>query len=308
MVPMIKLKNKLIISFVVLLSLLTASCQQPVNNNERKTIVVTYSILGSIVKDLVGNLATVVVSIPNGLDPHEWEPSAQDIATIYKADYIIQNGLDLEAGMQKTLQEAKDKGIKFFTATDYIQVRHVKPGEGVSSGDPDQEVGAPDPHFWTDPLSMKSVVVSLATALKNDLNLDISQRAIELENQLVNLNDDVTNILAPVPPENRKLVTGHESMGYFADRYGFTVIGVLIPSLSSQAEVSAGELAALKKAIIDNHVKVIFTELGTSPLVAEAIGSETNIEVVELTTHALPPDGSYFTFVNNIASVIASTL
>ncbi len=86
---------------------------------------------------------------------------------------------------------------------------------------------------------------------------------------MTQLNSQVAEILAMVPPDDRKLVTGHESMGYFAQRYGFKLVGVIVPSLSSQAEVSAADLAALKQAIEANHVKAIFTELGTSPAVAE---------------------------------------
>jgi len=67
-------------------------------------------------------------------------------------------------------------------------------------------------------------------------------------------------------------------------------------------------LAALKQPFIDNQVKAIFTELGTSPVVSKAIGDETGVKVVELTTHALPDDGSYFTFMRNIASVITNAL
>jgi zinc/manganese transport system substrate-binding protein len=210
--------------------------------------------------------------------------------------------------MQKTLQAARDSGVKFFTASDYITVRHVGTGEGIPSGDPDQVIGAPDPHLWMDPLAMKSVVSGLASVLMQDLNLDVSSQAADLENRLDSLNTEIANITAAIPPENRKLVTGHESMGYFAQRYGFKLVGVIIPSLSTQADVSAGDLAALKQAIEDNNVKAIFTELGTSPAVAQAIGEETGVKVVELTTHALPPDGSYFTFMTNIANVITDAL
>jgi zinc/manganese transport system substrate-binding protein len=270
--------------------------------------VVTYSVLGSIVKDLVGNKANVTVSIPNGLDPHEWLPSAKDIETINKADLVIENGLGFEGGMENTLAAARNSGIKFFTASDYITVRHVGAGEGIPSGDPDQVIGASDPHLWMDPITVKSVVIALATALKEDLNLDVTSQAMDLENRLDSLNTEVANIVANIPQENRKLVTGHESMGYFAQRYNFKLVGVIIPSISSQAEVSAADLAALKQAIQDNQVKVIFTELGTSPAVAKAIGDETGVEVVELTTHTLPSDGSYFTFMRNIATVITDAL
>jgi zinc/manganese transport system substrate-binding protein len=305
------MRSKCILALMLLTLVLasTLACQSTANTNSgKKSIVVTYSILGSIVKELVGDKATVTVSVPNGQDPHEWEPSAKDIEAINKADLVVENGLNLESGMQKTLQTARDSGVKFFTASDYITVRHVGSGEGIPSGDPDQVIGAPDPHFWMDPLAMKSVVSGLASVLIEDLNLDVSSQAADLENRLDSLNIEVADIVAAIPQENRKLVTGHESMGYFAQRYGFKLVGVIIPSLSTQAEVSAGDLAALKKAIEDNDVKAIFTELGTSPAVARAISDETGVKVVELTTHALPSDGSYFTFMTNIANVITNAL
>ena len=282
----------------------------PANNppTGKKSIVVTYSILGSIVKELVGDAATVTVSVPNGLDPHEWESSAKDIAVINRADLVVQNGLELEGGMQKALNNAKGKGVRFFTAADHVTIRYVGPGEGIPSGDRDQAIGAPDPHLWTDPLEMKSVVAALSAELKQDFDIDTSARATSLEGRLDALDRKIKNDVAQIAPENRKLVTGHESMGYFAQRYGFKLVGVIIPSLSSQAGVSAGDLAALTKAIQENRVKAIFTELGTSPAVAKAVADATGVKVVELTTHALPPDGSYFTFITDIANVITGAL
>jgi zinc/manganese transport system substrate-binding protein len=303
------MKGKLILVSMLLVLVLasTLSCQTS-SSSPTKSIVVTYSILGSIVKELVGDKATVTVSVPNGLDPHEWEPSAKDIEAINKAALVIENGLGLEGGLEKTLQAARDNGVKFFTASDYITVRHVGSGEGLPSGDPDQVVGAPDPHLWMDPIAMKGVVSGLASVLMKDLNLDVSSQAADLENRLDSLNTEIADTVAAIPLENRKLVTGHESMGYFAQRYGFKLVGVIIPSLSTQADVSAANLAELKKAIEDNQVKALFTELGTSPAVAKVIGDETGVKVIELTTHALPGDGSYFTFLRNIAGVITNAL
>lgn len=298
----------LLLSIFVTLVLPGLLACQPATSGAKMSIVVTYSVLGSVVKELVGDGATVTVSVPNGLDPHEWEPSARDIEAINKADLVIENGLDLESGMGKALGAARKSGVKFFTASDYITVRHVGPGEGIPSGDPDQVVGAPDPHLWLDPLTMKSVIIALAPELRKDLNLDVTSQASNLESRLDDLNQELANTVAAIPPGDRKLVTGHESMGYFAQRYGFKLVGVIIPSLSSQAQVSAADLAALKRAIVDNHVKVIFTELGTSPAVAKAIGDETGVKIVELATHVLPSDGSYFTFMRDMASVITNGL
>ncbi|MDD5095819.1 MAG: metal ABC transporter substrate-binding protein, partial [Dehalococcoidia bacterium] len=250
----------------------------------------------------------VTVSVPNGLDPHEWDPSAKDIEAINKADLVIQNGLGLEGGMGKTLSKAKSNGVKVFTASDYITVRHVGSGEGIPSEDPDQAVGAADPHLWTDPMAMRSIVSALAGQLKADLGIDVDARAQDLETRLAALNQKISDEVSSLPPDNRKLVTGHESMGYFAQCYGFKLIGTIIPSISTQAEVSAADLAKLKNLIEDNHVKAIFAELGTSPSVAKELGGETGVKVIQLATHTLPDDGSYFTFEDNLAKVIIDAL
>jgi len=274
----------------------------------RKTIVVTYAILGALVKDLAGDAADVVVPMPNGQDPHEWEPSARDIETIMKADLIVQNGLGLEGGMEKTLDQARRAGVRFFTASDHIAIRRVGAGEGIPTGDPDQAAGAEDPHLWMDPLDMKAVVTALAAQLKTDLAIDRSAQAAELAGELDDLNAEIAGKVGALPEADRKLVTGHESLGYFAQRYGLKLVGALIPSITSQADVSASDLAALKRQIQANGVKAVFTELGTPSAVATAIGAETGANVVELPTHALPADGSYFSFMRNLADTIVGAL
>jgi zinc/manganese transport system substrate-binding protein len=118
----------------------------------------------------------------------------------------------------------------------------------------------------------------------------------------------VGNILAAVPDANRKLVTGHESLGYFAARYRFTLIGAIVPSLTSQAEVSAADLAKLSTLIKQQSVKAVFTELGTPAKVAKAIGSETGARVVELASHNLPENGGYASFITGDATAIATAL
>ncbi|HTX73509.1 MAG TPA: metal ABC transporter substrate-binding protein, partial [Rectinemataceae bacterium] len=109
--------------------------------------MVTYAILGSVVGELAGADFRVTSLIPNGLDVHEWEPSAKDIETLDSADLVVENGLGLEGGMEKALAQARAVGRRFFTASDHITVRHVGEGEGIPSGDPDQAVGAADPHL-----------------------------------------------------------------------------------------------------------------------------------------------------------------
>jgi zinc/manganese transport system substrate-binding protein len=272
-----------------------------------KTIVVTYSILGSLVKDAVGDHAHVVVMMPNGADPHEWEPSAKDISQLNNADLIVRNGLDLEGGMKDALDRAAKNGVATFVASDHITVRTVGEGEGLPSGDPDQAVGAKDPHLWMDPLTLKDVMTALGPVLAAQ-GVDATAGIASVSAGLDRLNDAVTTILASVPETSRKLVTGHESLGYFAKRYDFTLIGAIIPSLTTQAGVSAQALSQLAGKVESEHVKAVFTEIGTPPQVAESIGRETGVDVVELATHNLPTDGKYSTFLTDIARKVAAAL
>jgi len=275
---------------------------------EGTTIVVTYSVLGAVVKDLVGDAATVQVLMPNGADPHEWEPSARDIETLTRADLLVENGLGLEGGMGNAFDQAEAAGVKRFVVSDHVTIRRVGSGEGANPEDPDQAPGAEDPHVWMDPLTVRDAMDALAAQLKADLGIDVTARAKDLGARLATLNDEVASILSVIPEARRTLVTGHESLGYLAQRYDLRLIGAIIPSLTTSAEPSAADLAALAEKVRAAKVPAIFTELGTSPKVAQAIGDETGAKVVELATHVLPEDGSYATFMKNIASLIADNL
>lgn len=302
-------KSWTVVAVLAAAGIFLAGCSAKQNPVEaKKTIVVTYSVLGSLVQDLVGDQFEVVVPMPNGLDPHEWEPSARDIETINKATLIVRNGLGLEGGMEGVLEQAEKAGVAMFTASQHIAIRTVKAGQGLPTGDPDQAEGAEDPHLWMDPLRMKAVVLALAEDLKGRFGVDASTKAQELGARLGALDAQVRGRIAEVPVERRLLVTGHESLGYFAEAYDLTLVGAIIPSLSDRAEVSAADMAQLKKTIQARQVGVIFTELGTPPKVAEALGQETNLRVVEITTHTLPDDGSYFTFFEALADTLIRNL
>jgi zinc/manganese transport system substrate-binding protein len=295
-------------------------------------IVVTTSVLGSVVSDLVGESATVTVLMGNGVDPHDWSPSAQDLEAVYGADIVVANGLALEESLLDALEEAEADGVRVFEAADHIDVRrlgeatHGHEADAVpeashglegdhdpAEGDVAQDVGdehdhgAEDPHFWLDPISMVAVVEALGPELAG-IGIDVSERQADLVMRLEVLDADVRSLLEPIPAEARKLVTGHESMGYFADRYGFELVGAVIPGLSSQGEVSARAMADLAEQIRADGVSVIFAEVGTPQSVAESIASETGVTVVELPTHIVPDDGSYFSFITGIATVVAEAL
>jgi len=273
----------------------------------RPRIVVTYSVLGAVVKDVVGDAADVVVLMPNGANPHEWSASAKDIEKMLEADLVVDNGLGLEGNLQDPLREAKSKGVRIFTAADHITVRKVQAGEGTDPSDPDQAAGADDPHLWMDPLTMKQWIGPLVTELQ-EVGIDAAAGGARVEAGLDALNADVQSMLARIPADRRRLVTGHESMGYFAARYDFQLIGAIVPSITTQAEASAGRLADITAKIRSAGVPAVFAEIGTPAATAKAISSDSGAKVVELSTHNLPEDGSYRSFMLNIATTVADAL
>jgi zinc/manganese transport system substrate-binding protein len=277
------------------------------SSNAVPRIVVTYSVLGAVVQQVVGDKGDVVVLMPNGANPHEWSPSAKDVGAMLKADLVIDNGLGLEGNLQDPLKEAKAQGVRVFTVADHITVRKVKAGQGVDASDPDQAAGADDPHLWMDPLTMKQWIDPLVVALK-EVGIDAAASGAKVSADLDALNADVETIVGRIPLEQRRLVTGHESMGYFADRYRFELIGAIVPSITSQAEASAGTLADLTAKIRAAHVPAIFAEIGTPAATVKAIASDSGTKVVELSTHNLPADGTYRSFMIDIATKIADAL
>ena len=305
------LRRSLIAGSAICSLVITAGCGggDSSSTSERPSVVVTYSILGAVVSEVVGDAADVKVLMPNGIDPHEWEPSAKDIELLNQADLIVSNGLDLEGNVMEAIEAVEKDGVAVFHATDYIEV--IEFGAGGHDDDEeavhDDEHGSGDPHFWTSPVEMAAVVEALGVALA-DIGIDTGDRAAMTKEELLNIDQEIRGLVESIPVESRILVTGHESLGYFAHEYEFEVVGAVIPSLSSEAEASAGDLAALKQTIADEGVSVIFTEMGTSPDVVEALADEAQVSVVELSTHFLPEDGTYKAFILQLASMISVAL
>ena len=264
------------------------------STNGEPTIVVTTSVLGSLVREVVGDAAEVVTLIPDGADPHDWSPSAKDIEAMSQATVVVDNGLDLEANLRAPLESAAADGASIFTVADHVTVRETQSGQA-------------DPHVWMDPLTMREWIAPFATLL-GERGIDVRANAIAVEDGLTAWSGEVDAIVNAIPADRRKLVTGHDSMGYFAARYGFEVVGAINPSLTSQAEPSAADLAALSEQVRTVGVPAIFAELGTPAAVASAIAADTGAVVVELSTHQLPADGTYRSFILGIATTIADAL
>lgn len=282
-------------------------------------IVVTTPILGAVVQDLVGESGSVTILMEPGVDPHEWSPSAREIALLFDADLVVANGLGLEEGLADALEETEASGIPVVHATDWVTVReaggddHGTEVAADGSPEPSDEHGhehehehaGGDPHFWTDPIAMQGVVGAIADALAV-AGVDVTDGRDRIAAELADVDAEIGARIAAIPEERRRIVTGHESLGYFADRYGIEVVGAVIPGLSTQGEVSAQELGALAAAIRESGVTAIIVEVGTPQAVAEAIAAETGARIVPLADLTLPPDGSYISYLRAIAETVAT--
>jgi len=268
--------------------------------------VVTYSVLGSVVLDLVGDAADVTILIPDGQDPHDFQPSARDIETINNADIVVSNGLDFEEGLEDVLASAIDSGVSVYMVGENITVR--EPDEDHAEEDhaeeEDHSHGAGDPHLWLSPLSFTEALPSLTTAINEATGLSIDETTAL--DQLTQLDDEITDVIGGI--SSCVLVSGHDEMGYFADRYGCTVVGAIIPSFSTTSEATAKQIADLKVLATSNNVKAVFTGLGTPSEVSEQLASELGIAAVSLSTHYLNGAANYREFMLNLANQIAEAL
>lgn len=270
-------------------------------------VVVTYSVLAEAIRPLVDGVAQLRVIIPNGQDPHDYAPSAKDVEAMSKASMIVANGLGLEESLVEVIERLEGDGVPVFRVTDHVTLMELsgQKDDGHDHGH-DDDHGSDDPHVWTDPVLMAEMLPALASQLGGVLGVDLSASAAGVVADLEALDTEVGTIMQAVA--KCTLVTGHDSMQYFARRYGCEVVGAVIPSLSTGAEASAGELATLREVAQNAGVAAIFTELGTPANVAAQIAREVGVPVVELSTHVVPEGGGFRDFMTGLASDIAGAL
>lgn len=276
-------------------------------------IVVTTTILGDVVAELVGDDASVEVLMPPGSDPHDFAPSARQAADLRRADVLVVNGLGFESSLDDTIEAAQDDGVVVVVAADGVDALPL----GVESTSNRRRAGDADPHFFTDPVRMRAAARHMADGLVEQIpSLDSPAFRARVEAYLAELDAldaEVRALVATIPEERRVLVTNHEVFGYFADRYGFEVLGAVLPGGSTVAEPSAADLAALAEAIQRAGVPAIFAETSSPTRLADALAGEgQDVAVVELYSESLGERGSdgatYLQMVRTNAERIAAAL
>ena len=266
-------------------------------------IVATTTILGDVVSNLVGDDGRVETIMPIGADPHDFEASAQQAALIREADLVIANGLGLEEGLVDLIASAEGEGANVLELAPLLDPLpfagdHGHDEDGDEAAEPEDDHGDDDPHFWQDPVRMAEAVRLIAQRLA-ELQIanparDWSQRAETYAAEIMDAHAANESVLATVPIERRKLVTNHEAFGYFADRYRFEVIAVVVPGGSTLAAPSAGDLADLVEEMKHEGMRAIFAENTNPTALAEAVAAELDeqVTVVQLYTDSLGEAGS----------------
>jgi ABC-type Zn uptake system ZnuABC Zn-binding protein ZnuA len=237
----------------------------------RIDIVSTSSILGDWARQVGGDEVSVIDLIPPGVDPHTFQPGARDVANIAEADLVLYVGLNLEGAWLNDL----------ILNADVENARVLALGPLVGTLEAEGEV---DPHFWMDPARAKVAVLAIADEL---ITLDVEHidvyrgNAAAYVEELELLDTWSVSIFSDLPLENRTLVTSHDSLGYFADRYDFRIVGAVIPGITTERNPSASEMAGLIDAIRESQAKAIFMEVSTNDRMARRISEETGVPVVD---------------------------
>lgn len=309
--------KKIIVTVIVGMALALGACAPqpaPVSNSGSQAgagsapvrVLAANSFLADIAQNVAGERASVESLVPIGLDPHAFEPTPQDVAKIANSQVLIINGAGFEEWLEKTIENAGG-GTKIIEASEGLEMR--EPGEDEPGHD-DEEEGHEDedeyhegdPHFWLDPVAVIRYVENIRDGLGE---VDPAGREVYAKNaanyieQLRELDTWIKQQVEQIPAERRVLVTDHDTMGYFADRYGFTVIGAIIPSFSTGASPSAQELAGLVDQINATGAPAIFLDVAANPRLAEQIAGETGVRVIaDLHTHSVTAsDGNAPTYI-----------
>lgn len=277
-----------------------AACGSDEGADSGISVVATTSIWADVAGEIVGEEGSVMSVIPVGGDAHDYQPSPQEVARMEAADLVIANGLGLEQGLDDVLEAL---------AADGANIVEVAPGldplpfsQHEDEEHEDEEHGSLDPHVWFDPVRVGDAARLIAESLMDlDPSVDWSARADEYAADLLETDAEIAEILSAVPADQRRLVTNHDALSYFANRYEFEVVGVVIPGGATIADPSSAELAALVDVITDTGVPAIFAETTQPTRLAEAVAAEAgeDVEVVELYTGSLgEPDSEAPTLID----------
>lgn len=247
-------------------------------------VVATTTQVADLARAVGGDRAEVDSLLMPGSDPHDYEPRPSDARALADADLVLRSGGDIDEWLTGLVESA---------GTDAPTVSLIESVRTIQSGE--EEAGL-DPHWWQDPTNAMAAVVEIRDAL---VGADPGGREAYEANaeaylaELRALDEAIAGCMGSIPAAQRKLVTTHDALGYFAQRYDIEVVGLVVPALTTRAQASAGEVAELTEAIEDEGVETIFPESQLPAGLEQAIADEAGADVGPgLWTDSLGPPGS----------------
>jgi ABC-type Zn uptake system ZnuABC Zn-binding protein ZnuA len=257
------------------------ACGSGATATSGRTVVATTTQLGDLARAVAGSRADVRQILEPNADPHAYEPRPSDVRAVGGATVVVRSGGDLDAWLDDVLRNA-GSDARTLTIIDALHPR--------------REAGGVDAHWWQDPRRAAVAVAAIRDAL---IAADPAGRAAYAANagrylrRLRALDRAIAACMARIPARRRRLVTDHDALGYYADRYGIEVIGTVIPALSTQAQASGGEVARLVRTIRSAGVSTIFPESSANPKLTRAIARDAGARVgPPLYADSLGPRGS----------------
>ena len=276
------------------------------------------SLEGSWLKELLENAArdpSTIIELSDAIEPIEFAESHKEDVELFEhigeAVHEVEEGeLTPEAAIEEirdllaSTEEEEEAAAMVQAIIDQVDGGAMDPADGIeeiehpiSEGEDEHEGhghGVEDPHFWFDPLRVKLAVNEIAARL-SVLDPDGADgyvaNASEYTAQLDELDAWTLEQIAAVPDSHRFLVTSHDSFGYFADRYGFEVVGVIL-STTTEAEPSAEHLTELVEVVEKYNVPAVFGEATVSERLATSIAEESGADLIRLYSGSLGVDGS----------------
>lgn len=262
-----------IITLTALASLFLTGCgSAPKSSDGRLKALTSTTFLADITRNIAGDRISVDSLLPVGADPHAYQAAPSDVAKIAESNLLILNGLEYEHFIEPLLENAGGERLMIEATAGLSPRKDAGSEHGV------------DPHMWLDPNLVVTYVENIRDGL---IQVDVEGTQIYKANadayiaQLKDLDKWIVEQVNTIPAERRLLVTNHEAVGYFAERYGFEVAGAVIPSLSTDAGTSAKELAALIEVIKTSGAPAIFLGEVENPDLANQIAAETDVRVVD---------------------------
>ena len=250
------------------------------NSNDKLNVVTSVSPVTNIVRNIGGDKINLIDIIPEGINSHTFELVPSDVIKINAADLIIIVGLHLETFIEKAANEAIKK---------HNNIQLLKLGDSAINTDQwifdfsfPKEKGDPNPHLWMNvEYAIKFANLTRDKLIDMDPNNTVyyNANADKYVSLLKKLDEGIFKSVKTIPPENRKLLTYHDSWAYFAHRYGMTVVGAIQPSDFS--EISPLEMAKLIDQIKIQKIPAIFASEVFSSDTIDQIAKEANVTIVE---------------------------